>query len=277
MHLCGVRGSTPATGADFVRYGGHTSCVALTHDGADAPSLILDTGTGVRTVTALLGEAPFTGSILYSHLHWDHFHGLPFFVAADRDDARVAVLVPDQQDGLSAQALLERGMSPPHFPITPSQLRGHWTFDLLAPGEHEHEGFSVLVREVPHRGGRTLGYRISDEHSALTYIPDHWPTRLGPGEDGWGSYHPAALELARDADALIHDATLHAGELDIGKELGHSVVDYSLALARHAGSATVILFHHSPTRTDDELDALAERLAGSPEVIVARQGAVLDL
>jgi ribonuclease BN (tRNA processing enzyme) len=277
VHLCGVRGSTPATGAAFVRYGGHTSCVALAHDGAAAPTLILDTGTGVRNVTALTGDRPFDGSILYSHLHWDHFQGLPFFAAADRDDSRVAVFVPDQQDGHSAEATLERGMSPPHFPITPAGLRGHWTFEQITPGEYEHEGFNVLVREVPHRGGLTLGYRISDTHSTLTYIPDHGPTALGAGEDGWGAYHPAAVELASGADALVHDALLHPGELVIGNEFGHSVVDYPLALARRAGSTTVVLFHHSPSRTDDELDALAASLTDSPGVIVARQGAILDL
>ena len=278
MHLCGVRGSTPATGPAFVRYGGDTSCVALAHDGADAPTLLLDTGTGVRNVTALLAGRPFQGTILYSHLHWDHFNGLPFFGAGDRDDARVTMLVPDQQDGLAAEAVLERAMSPPHFPITPLGLRGDWAFELLAPGTHAYEGFEVVVREVPHRGGRTFGFRISDDHSTLSYIPDHQPTALGLGEHGWGAFHADAVQLTRGADALIHDASLHSGELELGNEFGHSVVDYPLALAEHAGAARVVLFHHSPGRTDDALDALAASHAGaSPSVIVARQGAILDL
>ena len=74
VHLCGVRGSTPAPGSQFLRYGGHTSCVALAHDDS-APTLILDTGTGVRLVPELLGGASFNGAILYSHLHWDHCSG----------------------------------------------------------------------------------------------------------------------------------------------------------------------------------------------------------
>src|SRR6266487_3999643 len=71
IHLCGVRGSTPAPGPEFVRYGGHTSSVALTSDDAPAPVLILDAGTGLRQVTPLLNGAPFRGTILLSHLHWD--------------------------------------------------------------------------------------------------------------------------------------------------------------------------------------------------------------
>jgi phosphoribosyl 1,2-cyclic phosphodiesterase len=102
LTFCGVRGSTPAPGPDFVRYGGHTSCVAVAHDGA-APTLLLDAGTGVRRVTSLLAGQPFTGMILLTHLHWDHVQGLPFFRAGDRDDARVTLLLPDHHLARSAR------------------------------------------------------------------------------------------------------------------------------------------------------------------------------
>jgi len=59
--------------------------VALAHDGAAAPALILDAGTGLRQVTGLLGGHAFAGTILLTHLHWDHVHGLPFFRGGDRD------------------------------------------------------------------------------------------------------------------------------------------------------------------------------------------------
>ncbi len=276
VHFCGVRGSTPAPGAQFARYGGHTSCLAVVRDDASAPSLILDSGTGIRAVTDLLGGAPFAGTILYSHLHWDHFTGLPFFAGADDDRARADVRIPAplEPEGGDAEAVLARAMSPPHFPITPSELRGDWTFEAIEPGEYEYEGFGVLALEIPHRGGRAYGYRISDDHSTLTYMPDHCPTSLGDGDDGWGAYHPAALELARDADALVHDATLLAGELAAKARFGHAAGEYAVGLGQRAHVGKVVLFHHAPDRTDDELDALAESL---PSVIVARQGSVLTL
>ena len=96
LNLCGVRGSTTAPGADFLHYGGHTSCVAIAHDDAARPTLLLDAGTGLRQVTSLLGGLPFDGTILLTHLHWDHVHGLPFFTGGDRDDARVSLLLPRQ-------------------------------------------------------------------------------------------------------------------------------------------------------------------------------------
>jgi phosphoribosyl 1,2-cyclic phosphodiesterase len=276
VHFCGVRGSTPAPGVEFARYGGHTSCLALAHDGAATPTLILDTGTGVRTVSALLGTEPFSGTILYSHLHWDHFQGLPFFAAADNERARVAVAIPrPEEDGAGdALAVLSRAMSPPHFPITPAELRGSWSFTAIEPGQYEYDGFSVLAREIPHRGGRAFGYRISDGHSTLTYMPDHCPTAVGAGEDGWGAYHPAALELAANADAVVHDATLLVEELPELARYGHAAGDYAVALARRAGARVAVLFHHAPGRTDDDLDALADHL---PEAIVAAQGSVLEL
>lgn len=277
VHLCGVRGSTPAPGGEFLRYGGHTSCLALAPDGAERPTLILDAGTGLRTVTPLLSGHPFEGVILLSHLHWDHVQGLPFFAGGDRDDARIEVLLPEQEDGTSAQAVLERGMSPPHFPITPTELRGRWSFSSLAPGRWSGEGFTVDALEVPHKGGRTFGYRIQDGHSAIAYIPDHCPTALGPGPDGWGEYHPAALELAAGVDALIHDAQLLDDELAQEARFGHSCIDYPIALARRAGARAVVLFHHRADRSDTQLDELAARLPGEPRVTVAAQGAVLEL
>jgi ribonuclease BN (tRNA processing enzyme) len=293
IHLCGVRGSVPAPGPDFVRYGGHTSCLALAHDGK-TPTLVLDAGSGIQQVSGLLDGEPFDGTIMFSHLHWDHILGLPFFSAADHPNARTDVLLPEQASGADATAVLAQVMSPPYFPIEPTQLRGGWAFATVAPGEHEIEGFRVLAREVPHKGGRTFGYRISDGHSTFAYLPDHCPTVLGPGEDGFGEYHPTAIELAQDADVLLHDAQLLPEELAAEAGFGHSVADYAVQLARRAGVRAVALSHHRPDRTDDQLDALARRLGGdspgaapgdspedssgdSPVVSVAAQDTVLEL
>ena len=278
LHFCGVRGSTPAPGADFVRYGGHTSCVAVAHDPAAPPTLILDAGTGLRQVTPLLAGQPFTGTILLTHLHWDHAQGLPFFTAADRDDAIVTLLLPDQHDGATAEEVLARGMSPPHFPIRPGDLRGRWTFAAISAGDLKADGFMVKAREIPHKGGRTLGYRISDGRSVVAYVTDHCPTALGPGPDGWGEYHPDAVELAAAADVLVHDAQLLAEELPAQAAFGHAAAEYAAGLARRAGARQVVLSHHHPDRTDDELDQVAHRFAVSPvPVTVAAEGLVLDV
>jgi phosphoribosyl 1,2-cyclic phosphodiesterase len=287
--MCGVRGSTPAVGSEFIRYGGHTSCVALAHDdakdgasGSPRPTLILDAGTGLQVASHLLGDEPYEGVIALSHLHWDHTLGLPFFPAGDDEDACVRVMVPAQDSGEDATALLAGVMRPPYFPIEPTELRGDWTFATIAPGECELEGFAVVAHEIPHKGGRTLGYRISDDHSTLAYLPDHCPTALGGGEDGWGEYHPAAIELARDADVLVHDAAMFPQELAAEASFGHAVADYAVELGKRAGVREVLLFHHRHDRSDDALDALARRLGSrgsedAPRVSVAAEGSVIEL
>jgi len=278
IHICGVRGSTPAPGAEFLRYGGHTSCLAIAHEEGAAPTLVLDAGTGLRRVTPLLCGGAFAGTILLTHLHWDHVHGLPFFRGGDRDDARVNLLIPEDGQGTSAEAVLADAMSPPHFPIPRSGLRGHWTFGTVAPGRVKAEGFAVEAREVPHKGGRTLGYRVSGPHGALAYIPDHCPTVLGPGPDGWGEYHQAALDLAAGVDLLVHDASLLPQEVASEASFGHAAADYAVRLGELAGARQVLLAHHKHDRTDEALDCLAARFrAGSVEVTVAAEGGIFDL
>jgi phosphoribosyl 1,2-cyclic phosphodiesterase len=274
--FCGVRGSTCAPGIEFVRYGGHTSCVALAHDGA-TPTLVLDAGTGLRNLTRHLDGRPFVGTILLGHLHWDHTHGLPFFAAGNEAGSEITVVMPGQDQG-DAERILERAFSPPHFPVTPSQMRGRWRVLSHEPGESRVEGFSVLAAEIPHKGGRTFGYRVTDGGGTLAYLSDHSPIAAGEGPDGLGAYHDSALALARGVDVLVHDAQHTATEFAATRLLGHSSVEYAVGLAEAAGARTLVLFHHDPARTDDEIDALVvAHSGGSLEVIAAAEGLTIDL
>jgi phosphoribosyl 1,2-cyclic phosphodiesterase len=280
--FCGVRGSTPAPGPDFVRYGGHTSCVALAHDGAPA-SLLLDAGTGLMRVTELLGGAPFDGTVLLGHLHWDHTHGLPFFRAGTAAGSRVDVRIPEQQPGVpgDAHAVLARCFSPPHFPVEPRVLGEGWSFAEVAEGSHPLEGFEVLAREIPHKGGRTFGYRVSTPGGSLAYLSDHSPTSVGPGPDGLGERHDAALALAAGVDLLVTDAQHVAAEFPGVAFLGHASVEYDVELAVTAGARTLVLFHHDPWRTDTQVEEVLEvaraRAAGRVAVEAAYEGMVVDL
>jgi phosphoribosyl 1,2-cyclic phosphodiesterase len=272
--VCGVRGSTPAPGAEFDRYGGHTSCLAVAHDG-ESPTLLLDSGTGIRRASALFDGGAFEGSIVLGHLHWDHTQGLPFFRAGDNPNSRVDVYLPAQGD---SEAVLERFMSPPHFPITPLELRGNWSFKALEPGESEIEGFSVVALEIPHKGGRTFGFRISDGRATFAYLSDHCPTELGPGPAGLGEYHEAALELVRGCDVMFHDAQYTDEELPAMKHFGHAAVGYAVGLAEAAGVGRLFLYHHDPARTDDHIDAILRSCTSEKVAIeAAAQGMVIDL
>jgi len=270
LDLLGVRGSTAAPGPDFVRYGGHTSCVAVTADGDQHPTLVLDAGTGLRSLTTRLGGRPYDGAILLSHLHWDHVQGLPFFAAGDRDDARVHLLIP-AQDGRSGRDLLAQTLSPPAFPIPPEGLRGDWTFSALPAGTCEVEGFTVRAVDATHKGGRTLAYRVERDGASVVYLPDHAPA-AGVSAELW--------ELMNGADVLVHDAQFLEGERPVAVDYGHATVQDAVALAVECGAGTLLLFHHSPTRSDEALDEIgrwAADLAPGLRVLVAREGDVLDV
>lgn len=254
--------------------------MALAHDGA-LPTLLLDAGTGLRNVAALMGGAPFEGTVVLGHLHWDHVMGIPFFGAADRAGSRVDVLLPEQ--GIEPVELLTRLMSPPLFPITPTQLRGDWRFATYEAGTFEVEGFTVTARDIPHKGGRTMGLRISDGTSTVAYLSDHSPHDLGPGIDGFGELHPAAVDLAQDVDLLIHDAQYTPAELAARIDWGHAAAPYCLTLAKHCSVGTVVMYHHDPSRTDDEVVALhalvtAESGPGpGPTIEIATEGLTIQL
>jgi ribonuclease BN (tRNA processing enzyme) len=256
-----------------VRFGGHTSCLAVTRNG-EPPRLLLDAGTGIRRVSPLLGGAPFRGTILLTHLHWDHVQGIPFFAAGDRDDAHVLLAMPAQGDPVE---VLAGAMGPPHFPITPRGLRGDWSFVGLEPGRHEIEGFEVLAADLPHKGGRTYGYRVADGTGSFAYLPDHGPLGCGDGPDGLGARHDAALALARDVDVLVHGAQFTSAERTLAADFGHATVDYTVALAREAGARQLVLFHHAPARTDDEVDAIVDSAAGTSPMRVGAAAEGLEI
>lgn len=265
--MLGVRGSTPAPGPEFVRYGGHTSCVAVTRYGQDAPTLVLDAGTGLRSLSRLLPGPAFRGAILLSHLHWDHLQGIPFCLATDHYQSVVDLYLP-AQGGQSGRDLLARMMSPPCFPITPEGLRGSWTFTALPAGHIDLGGFEVTAAEVAHKGGRTFGYRVDDLTASIGYLPDHGPVQGCSDE---------VRAMIRGVDLLVHDAQFLESERSVADLFGHATIDDAIALAAEAQVGRLVLFHHGPARTDDQLDAIADKIDAPIPVTLAVEGQTITI
>ena len=184
---------------------GHTSCVALAPDHGP-PTLTLDAGTGLRRL-----RRPSTGPpsrVDPARPPPLGPHARAPLLPGSRPGGRPRGPLPSGAGAILE--VLERWMSPPHFPISPVELRGDWSFTNLEEGTHLIEGHTVLAREIPHKGGRTFGYRVSDGKVTVAYLSDHSPHTIGPGPDGVGEYHPAAVERCRGRPAPSRRA-VHRG------------------------------------------------------------------
>jgi len=271
----GVRGSTPCQSDDIRRYGGNTSCVSV--DAADEDPLLLDMGTGLRYYGKQVPtDQLFRGSCLLTHLHWDHVQGLPFFTPLLREGSRLDVYGPAQDDGRSLDEVVSTTIRPPLFPVSVDELPGTVSFHDTADTDFSIGGYSVKARLIPHLGP-TLGFRVEHNGHSVAYLSDHQQPF-----DGSYSASPGALELVEGVDLLIHDAQYTQNEFKAKATWGHCTMDYAVWLASQAGVKKLALFHHDPSRRDDDLDVLLRCAieAGSRkdvDVIAASEGLVVEL
>jgi phosphoribosyl 1,2-cyclic phosphodiesterase len=254
LRVWGARGSVPAPGAETMRYGGNTSCVQVTL--SDGTELVLDAGTGIRSLGLALPESERPLHILLTHLHLDHIQGLMFFAPMFRPDAEIVIYGPAAPSAPEASLhdRLARYISQPLSPIEIRELPCNMSFRETEPTEWRIGGATIRAASITHRGP-TLGYRVTEGGHTIVYIPDHEPGLGAPLEsleDEWVS----GLELARGADLLVHDAQYTDEEYPRHLGWGHSSQSDVLTFARRAGAGRLLAFHHDPLHTDDFLDAM---------------------
>jgi phosphoribosyl 1,2-cyclic phosphodiesterase len=254
----GVRGSVAVSGGGFLRTGGNTSCVEVEHEGA---RLVLDGGTGLAALGASLGRGS-EAFLLFTHVHWDHIQGVPFFGPAFDPSARLCFVgAPGLQEALNNQ------MCPPSFPVGMDSFRAQTSFrEILAEQPVELGPFRVTAAEMTHPNG-VLCYRISAGGRSVVFATD---VEHGDRLD------PRLVRLAEGADLLIHDAQYTEAEYASRRGWGHSTWEQAVSVARQACAARVALFHHDPTRDDSQL-AVIESIAAQRHVtaFAAREGGVV--
>src|ERR671910_23841 len=200
VKVWGARGSVPAPGPEMNRYGGNTSCVGVTF--ADGDVLILDAGTGIRTLGVALAAGIPNINILLTHLHLDHIQGLMFFPPCFRTESRITIWGPSSPEA-SLEHRVARYISAPLSPVEVRELPCDVSFRDTPASEWEIGSARIRAEAVTHRGP-TLGYRITDGDATVAYIPDHEPGLGAPletVEPEWIS----GYNLAHGVDLLIHD------------------------------------------------------------------------
>ena len=280
VRIWGARGSVPAPGPETTRYGGNTSCVEVTL--SDGTMLILDAGTGIRTLGLKRVEKGAHIQILLTHLHLDHIQGLLFFQPSFDPDNDLTIWGPAAPDA-SLENRIGRYISAPLSPVEVRELPCNVSFRDSPATEWEIGPARILAASVTHRGP-TLGYRITDGDTTLCYIPDHEPALGGPVDDLEGEWI-TGFELAQGADLLVHDCQYRDEEYPDHLGWGHSAVSDSLRFARRVDARNVMLFHHDPLHSDTMLDELAEfageawrELGRDPaELTFAKEGAELEV
>ena len=266
----GVRGSIPTPGADTSKIGGNTSCVEVQ---AGNTNIILDAGTGIRLLgnEILKRKAPFNAFMFFSHVHWDHIQGFPFFSPIFIKQNKLNIyggknLKMTLGDTLSGQ------MNFPNFPITLDACSAQIKFHEFDDGQilNLAEGLTIKGLPLQHPNG-CYGYRINYQGSSFTYCTD---TEQGGDPD---TPDKNVLELAKETDLFVYDSQYTTDEYT-GKSSGmprigwgHSTYAEAARLAQLANVKKLIMFHHDPAHNDDkiyEMEKECQKLFKSTEAAV---------
>jgi phosphoribosyl 1,2-cyclic phosphodiesterase len=257
----GARGSMAVSGARYLRYGGDTSCYHVEVE--PGHHVVIDGGTGLRRLEAVLGPPPLRFTVLFTHYHLDHLQGLPVFSPL-YDRANRFDFLGMRRGGQGAAEALYLLLRSPLFPVPYEEVPARCRFGDLA-GPLELGPLRVTMVALRHPGGAT-GFRLDGERGSVVLASDH-----EAGDEGTDS---ALAAFAADADVLLHDSqyTLdqvhgpHAG-------WGHSACLEAAVAAERARVGHLVLTSHDPERTDDEVDALVERVRSRfPSTEAARPG-----
>jgi phosphoribosyl 1,2-cyclic phosphodiesterase len=242
----GVRGSMSIPGSTTLRYGGNTTCIEIV-SGED--HVILDGGTGIRVLGAeMMRRAPrraIKSTILLSHLHWDHYIGLPFFKPFYWSRNEFVVAGP-RALGVDFGRALNVGISPPYFPVRLSELNAKISLRTIAKRAFHVGNLRIVPLTANHPNG-AYGWRIYFPGGCSAVV-------MTDNEPVGGARELELLEGIWGADVLIHDAQYTSTSYKKRQGWGHSPYTYPVWLAAEAGISRVYLTHFDPDDGDSRLD-----------------------
>ncbi len=247
----GSRGSIPVSGKEYMKYGGDTTCVEIRAASGDI--IIIDAGTGIRKLgIKLAAESHRKLNFLFTHAHWDHLMGFPFFEPLYQKATEIVVFrcpFPEHY----AEDMINRLMTPPHFPIRYSDLKANISFRDGCPDAFTI--VSILVEPIPlSHPNNGCGYRFSENGKIFVFLTDN---ELGCVHQG-GMTLNDYTEFARNADLMFHDAEYTPEAYLDCIEWGHSTYTDALELGIRAGVKRLGLFHLNRERTDEDMDRIID-------------------
>lgn len=268
VRIWGARGSVPVCGSQFRRYGGNTPCVEMR---CGEHTLIFDAGTGIRPAgLAMLQSGVREMHLFFTHFHYDHVLGLPFFPPLYDPSIRLDIWSGHLPGVMTTKQMLHDLMRPPWFPIEISICCAAVVSRDFKSGEVINPWPEVTVRtgSLNHPGG-CIGYRVEFGGRAVALICDT--------EHVDGVLDANVLALIEKADLVIYDATYTDEEMESRRGFGHSTWQEGIKLCKAAGANRLALFHHDPFRTDAELAHIeAQARQAFPGAFAARDGQTLN-
>lgn len=268
----GTRGSTPVCDKDYLEFGGNTTCVALFRE-EDDDIIIFDAGSGIRKLgKELMQRKFFEGqriAIGFSHFHWDHIQGFPFFDPAYDPSKSILMIaygenlkVSDLKDVLSKQ------MEGTFFPVQLENMGADFEYDLRKTKKTIFSKTDVYTNSHQHPGS-AHGYRLETSGKIIVYCTD-----IEHGD----AIDEKVVDFAKNADILIHDAQYTPEELPRFKGWGHSSWEQAIEVAERANVKKLYLTHHDPSHNDDFLRNVEHQCqARFPNCFLAREGETIEL
>ncbi len=247
----GARGSIPVSGKEYVKYGGDTTCIEIRSEKGDV--IIVDAGSGIRKLgIKLLAEEPRPYHLLFTHAHWDHVLGLPFFKPVYLKGTSITMYgCPFTHK--SIKDIMAKSMTAPYFPVefhqVPAAVSYHETCG--EPFEIGPVRITPINLSHPNQG---LGYKFTENGKSFVFLTDNELAFVHAGGREYRDY----VRFSEGADLLIHDAEYTEAQYKNTKGWGHSLYTDALRLALEARVKQFGLFHLNQERSDAELGKIVE-------------------
>lgn len=273
----GARGSIPVSGKQYLKYGGSTACVEVRSQNDEL--IIIDAGSGIRPLgKELLKKSHHAFNMLFTHSHWDHVLGFPFFAPIYNKNTRIKIMGCSFSSD-SVREIIAKTMQPPGFPVKFEEISARFEFDSMCSAGGEIAGMKVLPIELSHPNNG-LGYKFTEAGKTFVFLTDNELGFVHPG----GQTPEVYAAFSRGADLLVHDADYTPEEYPRRKTWGHSTWEQALDLALKSGVRALGLFHHNQDRADSQVDAIVAqcsrriRRAGARlKCFAVREGQVVKL